>query len=122
MRLLTRALCLLALSALARPALADEIQLKDGKTFYGTIVGYDNKMFKIKTDFGFIYVEKDKIASIIPNHSQASQPAAANGTPNGNAAKGSAKPQAMPTDRVQPETRQPVKASVVLPTAEPAVE
>src|SRR5580704_14953993 len=78
MRLLTRALCVLALSALARPAFADEIQLKDGKTFYGTIVGYDNKMFKVKTDFGFIYVEKDKIASIIPNKTEGSQPAAAN--------------------------------------------
>ena len=126
MRVLTRALCLLALTALARPALADEIQLKDGKTFYGTIVGYDNKMFKIKTDFGFIYVEKDKIASIIPNKSEGSQPAAANdnpnGTANGNAANSSAKAQAMPTERVQPETRQPVKASAVQPTAEPAVE
>ena len=79
MRILTRALCLLALSALARPALADEIQLKDGKTFYGTIVGFDNKMFKVKTDFGFIYVEKDKIASIIPNKTEGSQPAAASG-------------------------------------------
>jgi hypothetical protein len=126
MKLLTRALCLLALSALARPALADEIQLKDGKTFYGTIVGFDNKMFKIKTDFGFIYVEKDKIASIIPNKTEGSQAAVANGTPNGaangNAANGSAKAQAMPTERVQPETRQPVKANAVQPTAEPAVE
>lgn len=122
MRLLTRALCLFALSALARPALADEIQLKDGKTFYGTIVGYDNKMFKIKTDFGFIYVEKDKISSIIPNKTEGSQPAAANGPANGNGAIGSAKAQTMPTERVQPETRQPVKASAVQPTAEPAVE
>src|ERR1700744_4411619 len=80
MRNLTRALCLLALGIAARPLLADEIQLKDGKTFYGTIVGYDNKMFKIKTDFGFIYVEKDKIAAIIPNKSERSQPASSNGT------------------------------------------
>src|SRR5580698_10613810 len=78
MRVLMRALCLLALGAFAHPALADEIQLKDGKTFYGTIVGFDNKMFKVKTDFGFIYVEKDKIASIIPNKTEGSQPAAAN--------------------------------------------
>ena len=79
MRVLTRALCLLALATLASPAFADEIHLKDGKTFYGTIVGYDNKMFKVKTDFGFIYVEKDKIAAIIPNKTEGSQPAAANG-------------------------------------------
>src|ERR1700744_2217416 len=78
MRVLTRALCLLALGVVAIPAFADEIQLKDGKTFYGTIVGYDNKMFKVKTDFGFIYVEKDKIASIIPNKTEGSQSVGAN--------------------------------------------
>jgi hypothetical protein len=132
MKLLTRALCLLALSALARPALADEIQLKDGKTFYGTIVGYDNKMFKIKTDFGFIYVEKDKIASIIPNKTEASQPAAANGAPSKGAnvsganSNASANKQAGLGDGTAQRTAQPeassVKAKAVQPTAEPAVE
>jgi hypothetical protein len=142
MRLLTRALCLLALSALARPAFADEIQLKDGKTFYGTIVGYDNKMFKVKTDFGFIYIEKDKIASIIPNKSEGAQPAAANGAANGansgtgsnsalaNANGASITPatnstakQIAPAQRTpQPEVAQPVRATAMEPTAEPAVE
>lgn len=140
MKLLTRALCLLALSALARPALADEIQLKDGKTFYGTIVGYDNKMFKIKTDFGFIYVEKDKIASIIPNKTEGSQPAAANGAASSGATSGansngssgiansnaSAKKQVGLGDGATQRIAQPeaasVKASAVQPTAEPAVE
>src|SRR5580658_5373798 len=122
MRLLTRALCLLALSALARPAFADEIQLKDGKTFYGTIVGYDNKMFKNKTDFGFIYVEKDKIASIIPNKTEGSQPAAANGAAsNGGDASSSAKRQSPPSGNAQTEA-QPVTAKAVQPTAANAVE
>jgi hypothetical protein len=129
MRILTRALCLLALSVLARPALADEIQLKDGKTFYGTIVGFDNKMFKVKTDFGFIYIAKDKIASIIPDKTEGSQPAAANGAGNtgGNASAGStgsangnsgAARQAAPP---QPEAAS-VRTNAVQPTAEPAVE
>jgi hypothetical protein len=121
MRALTRALCLLALAALVRPALADEIQLKDGKTFYGTIVGYDNKMFKIKTDFGFIYVEKDKIASIIPNKSEGSQPAAAAAGAKGVAPNGTPKAQPSSAERVQPEA-QPVKANTMQPVAEPAVE
>src|SRR6201996_3003915 len=113
MRILRRALCLLALSALARPALADEIQLKDGKTFYGTIVGYDNKMFKVKTDFGFIYVEKEKIAAIIPNKTEGVPPVAANA--------GAAAP--APAQRTsQPDSAQPVRANVTQPTAEPAVE
>ncbi|MCU1242597.1 MAG: hypothetical protein JWO71_3323 [Candidatus Acidoferrum typicum] len=57
-------LCALALAAL--PASADEIRLKDGKKLYGVIVAYEENMFKVKTDFGYVLVEKDKIASIIP--------------------------------------------------------
>src|SRR5262252_1634749 len=45
---------------------ADEIRLKDGKKLYGVIVAYEDNMFRIKTDFGFVLVEKDKIASIVP--------------------------------------------------------
>jgi len=52
--------------ALAIPAAADEIRLKDGKKLYGTIVAYEDNMFKVKTEFGYVLVEKDKIAEIIP--------------------------------------------------------
>jgi len=47
-------------------ASGDEIKLKDGKKLYGVIVGYEDNMFRVKTDFGFVLVEKDKIASIVP--------------------------------------------------------
>jgi len=50
----------------ASAAAGDEIQLKDGKKLYGVIVGYEDNMFRVKTDFGFVLVEKDKIASIVP--------------------------------------------------------
>ncbi len=56
----------LALSALAYPARADEIRLKDGKKLYGVIVAYEDNMFKVKTDYGYVLVEKDKISTIIP--------------------------------------------------------
>ena len=46
---------------------ADEIRLKDGKKLYGVIVAYEDNMFKVKTDFGYVLVEKDKIESIIPD-------------------------------------------------------
>jgi len=61
------ATCALALCAIAPPARADEFQLKDGKKLYGVIVSYEDNMFKIKTDFGYILIEKDKIAKIIPS-------------------------------------------------------
>jgi len=51
----------------AGTAFADEIRLKDGKKLYGVIVAYEDNMFKVKTDFGYVLVEKDKIASIIPD-------------------------------------------------------
>ena len=82
MRVLTRGALLLAICVAAPPAKSDEIQLKDGKTFYGVIVAYDNNMFKVKTDFGYILVEKSKIAAILPNGSEAAK----------NDAKGNAKP------------------------------
>jgi hypothetical protein len=71
------ALCLafLAISAsAAKPASADEIRLKDGKKLYGVIVAYEDNMFKVKTDYGYVLVEKDKIAAIVPN-TPAGQPA-----------------------------------------------
>jgi hypothetical protein len=48
-------------------ARADEIRLKDGKKLHGVIVAYEDNMFRVKTDFGYVLVEKDKIASIIPD-------------------------------------------------------
>ena len=57
----------LTFCARALPVWADEIQLKDGKKLYGVIVAYEDNMFKVKTDFGYVLVEKDKIAKIIPS-------------------------------------------------------
>jgi hypothetical protein len=51
----------------AGAARADEIRLKDGKKLHGVIVAYEENMFKVKTDFGYVLVEKDKIESIIPD-------------------------------------------------------
>ena len=56
----------LALSALAVSARADEIRLKDGRKLNGVIVAYEDGMFKVKTDYGYELIEKDKITSIIP--------------------------------------------------------
>jgi hypothetical protein len=63
---LKRASLFLAFCFAVLSARADEIRLKDGKKLYGVIVSFDDNMFKVKTDFGYVLVEKDKIASIIP--------------------------------------------------------
>ena len=89
------ALCILTFGV-ALPACADEIRLKDGKKLYGVIVAYEENMFKVKTDFGFVLVEKDKIASIIP-----SAPA----TAEAQSAKSGAEPsKSAPTPSPKPET------------------
>ena len=56
-------------------AQADEIRLKDGKKLYGVIVAYEDNMFKVKTDFGYVLVVKDMIASIIPDTPAQTTPA-----------------------------------------------
>jgi len=87
-----------ALCATAAAARADEIRLKDGKKLYGVIVAYEDNMFKVKTDFGYVLVEKDKIASIVPS-------SPANETPK--------------TDKTPVAKKDPAKETE--PRAEPAV-
>ncbi len=107
-----RGLLVLAICLAALPVWADEIQLKDGKTFYGVIVAFDNNMFKVKTDFGYVLVQKDKIAAILPMAADA------------------AKTEGKPASRKQPraEAANPEQEQVKMngaadaqPTAEPAM-
>jgi len=71
------ALCILTFCATGLSARADEIRLKDGRKLYGVIVSYEDNMFKIKTDFGYELIEKDKIASIVPTTTAGKPEAAA---------------------------------------------
>jgi hypothetical protein len=91
-------LCALTLAAM--PVCADEIRLKDGKKLYGVIVAYEENMFKVKTDFGYVLVEKDKIASIIPAAPAGSEAPPAKTPPN--AQPKSESPVAKPADAPSP--------------------
>jgi len=65
--------------AIASPSRADTLKLKDGQKISGTIVGFENGMFRVETDYGFILVRKDKVTSIDVTASEAKagkQPAA----------------------------------------------
>ena len=57
---------LLATIALFAPvaARADEIKLKDGTKIVGTIVGFEENSFKVKTSYGFAVIQKDQVVSI----------------------------------------------------------
>ena len=43
---------------------ADELKLKDGSKVTGTIVGFEENSFKVKTSYGFAVVMKDQVVSI----------------------------------------------------------
>jgi len=45
-------------------ARADNLKLKDGSTISGTIVGFEDNSFKVKTSYGFALVQKDQVVSI----------------------------------------------------------
>lgn len=92
----------LALSALALPARADEIRLKDGRKLNGVIVAYEDGMFKVKTDYGYELVEKDKITAIIPTTPAKSAP---------DAKKDAPKPPSKPAADAQPKAEPAVETS-----------
>lgn len=72
MRLLRPSLGIAALLCLStgsnllapRSARADELKLKDGSKISGTIVGFEEHSFKVKTSYGFAEVQKDQVVSI----------------------------------------------------------
>jgi hypothetical protein len=104
---------LIAAAALPLPACADEIRLKDGKKLYGVIVAYEENMFKVKTEFGYVLVEKDKIASIIPTAPPAPPESSASAKNNADTAKSPSKD--------QPKTESAVTTGAeAAPTATPA--
>src|SRR5215831_15724960 len=114
---------LVATGLAATSGRADEIQLKDGKKLYGVIVAYEDNMFKVKTDFGFVLVEKDKIAKIVP-----STPVG-QGTAKQDAAAQSPKPPSDPQPQAEPAVASseeasatPTKASTKSVTASPAAK
>lgn len=102
---------LLSAGLFAAATHADEIRLKDGKKLYGVIVAYEDNMFKVKTDYGYVLVEKDKIASIIPD----TPPDAAGVKPAAKPAAGKdTAPGAAPASA---ETRKQAKASAIVNNA-----
>lgn len=53
-----------AIILLAGGVCADELKLKDGTKISGTIVGFEDNSFKVKTSYGFAVVQKDQVLSI----------------------------------------------------------
>ena len=54
----------LAASFIVISATAEEITLHNGQKIVGTIVGFENDMFRVETEFGFALIRKDRIRTI----------------------------------------------------------
>jgi hypothetical protein len=108
---------LLAAAALAPSVRADEIRLKDGKKLHGVIVGYEDNMFKVKTDFGYVLVEKDKIAAIIPDTPADSTDARAAAKPAAKAEPATNKDAAAESVTLAAETSRQPKTATILGSA-----
>jgi len=54
----------LAACLMVIPATAEEITLHNGQKIVGTIVGFENDMFRVETEFGFALIRKDRVRSI----------------------------------------------------------
>jgi hypothetical protein len=94
----------------AASARADEIKLKDGSKINGTIVGFEDNSFKVKTSYGFAVVQKDQVVSITVTEA-AKQP-------EPDSAK---KPDAAPAKKSDAEAvKKPEPAAVKTPVAAPA--
>jgi hypothetical protein len=107
--------CVLAFCASGLSARADEIRLKGGRKLYGVIVAYEDNMFKVKTDYGYELVEKDKIESIIPSApSGKSEPASG---AKKDAAQRPAKPAADSQPKAEPAVASSAEASATAANA-----
>jgi hypothetical protein len=111
-------LAALALSQFAAPTRADEIKLKDGSKINGTIVGFEDNSFRVKTSYGFAVVQKDQVVSItVTDPAKQPEPASAK-KPDSDAAK---KPE--PDSAKKPESATAKKtesAAAKTPVATPA--
>ena len=105
---------LLCAGVFAAAAHADEIRLKDGKKLHGVIVAYEENMFKVKTDFGYVLVEKDKIASIIPDTPTDSEEAkAATAKPAAKSEPGSGKSAAVEPAMTNADAKKQATAAIL---------
>jgi hypothetical protein len=121
------ALALSGFVMLAAAARADEIKLKDGTKITGTIVGFEENSFKVKTSYGFAVVQKDQVVSIVVSDTpKKSAPTAENSTPSANSkpaktdSAATATPAATPAPAPAPTPAVATAKSATPPPAQPA--
>ena len=101
---------------------ADELKLKDGSKISGTIVGFEDNSFKVKTAYGYAVVQRDLVTSIsiagaAPHAAAEKKPAAAAAAAPAPIPAPASKPAAMATNAAPPPA--PPASSPVADAAPP---
>jgi hypothetical protein len=107
-------LAALAFLSLAAAARADEIKLKDGSKINGTIVGFEDNSFKVKTSYGFAVVQKDQVVSITVTDAAKKPGSDDTKKPQPETAK---KPDADAVKKSEPAATKPAVAAAAQPAA-----
>jgi hypothetical protein len=123
--ILASSLSLLGIAMFVAALRADEIKLKDGTKITGTIVGFEENSFKVKTSYGFAVVQKDQVVSIIVSDTSKKSAAATDQTVPENSATPTAKPvktdvASTATPAPTPVAVKPASAPAPAPAAPPA--
>jgi hypothetical protein len=124
-RILASSLSLLGIAIFVAALRADEIKLKDGTKITGTIVGFEENSFKVKTSYGFAVVQKDQVVSIIVSDTSKKTAAGTDQTVPENSATPTAKPvktdvASTATPAPTPVAVKPASAPAPAPAAPPA--
>ena len=104
---------LAACAVLAGGVCADQLHLKDGSVINGTIIGFDESSFKVKTNYGYAMVRRDQVVSIDVTDTDSGavkkpDPNAKPGAPATAAPAGSNVPSANAAPAAAPASKQPV--------------
>ncbi len=114
---------LAACAVIAGGVCADQLHLKDGSVINGTIIGFDESSFKVKTNYGYAMVRRDQVVSIDVTDTDSGalkkpDPNAKPGAPATAAPAGSNFPSANAAPAAAPASKQPVPVATP-PAARP---
>jgi hypothetical protein len=107
-------------AAMQGVARADELKLKDGSRIVGTIVGFEENSFKVKTGYGYAVVQKDQVTTITMSDAPARPEAEKKPEPAAEKSAPPAKPAKTETAAAPAPTPAPVAPKPAAP-AEPTV-
>jgi hypothetical protein len=110
-------LCLVAVWLAASGAAGDELRLRDGTILVGTIVGFEDNSFRVRTSYGYALVRKEMVVEIIIREEPTTE------LPQTGAAQAPSSPssRAEPAPAPQPATPDPApKEENLSPPAPPA--